>query len=143
MLRFSLQISYFIIGLYKPAVILIDPAILSNEFLLESNQANQDIRDTLQSSQQELPCLYPEPLIDPHGMFNNNHPFLGLINENRPAIYHQCSEPSQEVHPGNNAESNKSSPQGPQQHYNSSANQTKQRKQPSTRLDKYKRQRNK
>lgn len=35
------------IGLYKPAVIPIDPAILSNEFPLELNQANQDIRDTL------------------------------------------------------------------------------------------------
>lgn len=35
------------IGLYEPAVILIDPAILSDEFLLELNQADQDIRDTL------------------------------------------------------------------------------------------------
>jgi hypothetical protein len=76
-------------------------------------------------------------------MFDNDHPFLGLIDENRPAIHHQCGEPSREVRPGNNAESNESSPQGPQQHCDSGANQTKQRKQPSTRSDKRKRQRNK
>lgn len=35
------------IGLYKLVVILINPAILSNEFPLELNQADQDIWDTL------------------------------------------------------------------------------------------------
>ncbi|KAH1826142.1 hypothetical protein KXX43_008390, partial [Aspergillus fumigatus] len=60
-----------------------------------------------------------------------------------PAIHHQCGEPSREVRPGNNAESNESSPRGPRQHCDSGVNQTEQRKRPSTGSDERKRRRNK
>ncbi|KAI2735037.1 hypothetical protein DTO013F2_10185 [Penicillium roqueforti] len=132
---------------HEPAVIPIDPAILSDDFPLESNQADQDIResDTLWSSQRELSCPYPEPPIEPHGIFDNDHRFLGLIDENRPATHRQCGERSRQVCQGNNAENNESSPRGPrqQQHCNSGVNQTEQRKRPSTGSDERKRRRNK
>ncbi|KAJ0418853.1 hypothetical protein BJY00DRAFT_174586 [Aspergillus carlsbadensis] len=76
-------------GPHQPAVILIDPAILRNEFPLELSQPYQHIResDTLWSSQRELPCPYPEPPIVSHGIFNNDYPSLGIIDDNSPATH--------------------------------------------------------
>ncbi|KAL4891342.1 hypothetical protein BDV59DRAFT_67446 [Aspergillus ambiguus] len=132
-------------GLHEPAVIPIDPAILGEEFPLESNQPHQDIREsgTLWSSQRELPCPYPEPPIAPHSIFDNDHLSPGLIDENRPATHRQCGGRSRQTRPGNNAESNESSRGPRQQHCNSGVNQTEQRKRPSTGSDERKRRRNK
>lgn len=83
-------------GLHEPAVIPIDPVILREEFAFESNQPYQDIQDSdmPSSSQQELPCPYPEPPIVPHSIFDNDHLSLELIDENVPATHRHCGEHS-------------------------------------------------
>lgn len=100
--------------------------------------------DTIWSSQQELPCPYPELPIVPHSIFNNDHLSFGLIDKNRLATYHYSREHSRQVYQHNDVESNASSPRWPgQQHWNSDVNQAEKHKRPSTGSDERKRRRNK
>nr|KMM72960.1 hypothetical protein CPAG_09250 [Coccidioides posadasii RMSCC 3488] len=108
-------------GPYEPTVILIDLTILRDEFLLESSQLYQDIQDgdTIWSSQQEMPCPYPETPIVPQSIFDNDRLPIGLIDEDRPGTHRHGGERDREIYLGSHAQSNGSSLQGPQQHHRS------------------------
>ncbi|KAL4889181.1 hypothetical protein BDV59DRAFT_121016 [Aspergillus ambiguus] len=133
-------------GLQEPAVVPIDPVILREEFAFESNQPHQDIQDSDApwSSQQELSCPYPEPPIVLHSIFDNDRLPSGLIDENTQTTHRHYGECSRQAHPGNNAESDGSSPRGPRQpHCYSDVNRTEKRKRPLTGSEERKRRRNK
>ncbi|KAF7623887.1 hypothetical protein F9C07_1840295 [Aspergillus flavus] len=132
-------------GLHEQALVPIDPVILSDEFRLESNQLYQDIgeSDALWTSQQELPCLYPEPPIVPHSIFDNDHLSLRLTNENGPATHRHCGAHSRQALPDHSAESNAPSRDTRQQHCNSDINRAELHKRPSAGSDERKGRRNK
>lgn len=109
-------------GADEPTAIPIDPVILSDECPLESGHLYQDTRDNdvIWPGQQEMPCPYPEPPIIPQSIFDNDHLSLGLIDGESPATHRHGGEQTRQIRPGNNAEGNGFSPQGPQQQHRSS-----------------------